>query len=105
MSEMTDWVKAKDKHKIEMSEKKINLLVTQNRELSLHTVLLDRLCTLKEDQLESDKKFRDSWRMAKVKDLRLSLWFLGLANVALYLDVIKFDIDGAVITSIISLFN
>ena len=105
MGELAEWAKSKDKKKIEISEKSIELLETQNRELGLHTILLDRLCTLKEDQLESDKSFRDSWRMAKVKDLRLSLWFLGLANIALYLDVIKFDLDGAVITWLLSMFN
>ena len=67
--------------------------------------LLCRLCDLKEEQQDSDNKFRSEWKNAKVFDTRLSLWVLILANAALYLDVIKINSDGTIITAILSLFN
>ena len=64
-------------------------------------VLLDRLCTLKEEQQENDNKFRDDWGSAKRNDTKVGLWVLVLANVALYLDVIKIDSNGAIVNSLL----
>jgi hypothetical protein len=77
----------------------------QNEKLEISIVLLDRLCTLKESQQNSDNSFRDSWRKAKVKDTSVSLWVLILANIALYLDVIKVDGNGAFITALMDFFS
>ena len=63
----------------------------QHAELQIHTIMLDRLCTLKESQNESDIYFRNSWQHGKRKDLIVSLVVIGLASTALYLDVIKVD--------------
>ena len=62
-----------------------------HEELKAHTVMLDRLCTLKENQNISDINFRNSWQHGKRKDLLISLVVIGLASTALYLDVIKVD--------------
>lgn len=77
----------------------------QNDLLDIQIVLLDRLCTLKESQQNSDDSFRNSWRNAKLRDTRVSLWVLILANIALYLDVIKIESNGAFITGLFDLFN
>lgn len=67
--------------------------------------LLCQLCDLKELQQQGDKKFRNLWEQGKIRDTRVSLWILVLANVAIYLDVIKIDSNGTFITGLINLFN
>ena len=77
----------------------------QNAKLEICIILLDRICNLKEEQQHGDKKFRNLWEQGKIRDTRVSLWVLVLANAALYLDVIKIDSNGAFITGLINLFN
>ena len=67
--------------------------------------LLCRLCDLKESQQRGDIKFRNQWKSGKINDTRISLVLLVLANIALYLDVIRVDGSGAFITGVMSLFN
>ena len=83
----------------------IEKLENQTREQVITNNLLCRLCDLKEAQQAHDNSFRSAWRNAKVKDTKVSLWVLILANIALYLDVIKVDSNGAFITGLINLFN
>lgn len=80
----------------EVKELKAEQIITNN--------LLCRLCDLKEAQKDGDIKFRTSWKSAKINDTRISLVLLVLANVALYLDVIKVD-GSAFFTGLMSLFN
>ena len=75
-----------------------------NKEQVITNTLLCRLCDLKEAQQNGDIKFRNSWKSAKINDTRISLILLVLANVALYLDVIRVD-GSAFFTSLISLFS
>lgn len=75
------------------------------KELRVHSVMLDRLCSLKEAQLESDVSFRESWQHGKKKDLYLSLVFLALAGSALYLDIIKFNPEGVILTTLFKLIG
>ena len=56
------------------------------------------------DQKIGDMKFRNSWKSAKINDTRISLVLLVLANIALYLDVIRVD-GSAFFTGLISLFS
>ena len=83
-------------------------LISELKELREEQVisnnLLCRLCDLKEAQQNGDIKFRNSWKSAKINDTRISLVLLVLANVALYLDVIRVD-GSALFNSLISLFN
>lgn len=76
-----------------------------NKEQIITNNLLCQLCDLKEAQQQGDKKFRNMWYKGKVRDTRVSLWVLVLANIALYLDVIKIDSNGTFITGLINLFN
>ena len=52
-------------------------------------ILLSRLCDLKETQQENDKKFRDAWQAAKIKDTRMTMGVLAIAGIALYLDYFR----------------
>jgi len=63
----------------------------QNEKIEACIILLDRICTLKEEQQVGDIKFRNKWAKAKLNDTRISLILLALANVAIYLDVIKIN--------------
>ena len=78
--------------------------VEQNDKIETCIILLDRICTLKEAQQAGDIKFRNKWAALKSFDTRVSLWVLLLANVAVYLDVIKVNGDSAVIEMIKGLF-
>lgn len=92
----------------EISEGLTKLLAAQEetrKEVLITNNLLCALCDLKEAQQDSDDKFRSDWKNAKTFDTRLSLWVLILANVALYLDVIEINSDGAIITAILNLFG
>lgn len=93
-----------ERHHIELV-KQNTLLEAQNELADTNIILLDRLCTLKEAQQESDDSFRKSWRSAKINDTRVSLWVLVLANMALYLDVIEINNEGTFITALLSLFG
>ncbi|MDB4302170.1 hypothetical protein N9924_01245 [bacterium] len=55
-------------------------------ESRIHTVLLDRLCALKESQQESDDA-------KHARNTRLNLLVLILAGTAFYLEWIKIDAD------------
>lgn len=81
----------------EVKELKEEQIVTNN--------LLCRLCDLKEAQKHGDIKFRNSWRDAKAHDTRLSLGLLVLANIALYLDIVRIDSDGSTIAFLLSLLK
>lgn len=61
----------------------------QNDKLDICIVLLSRLCELKETQQANDKKFRDAWQAAKIKDTRMTMAVLGIAGIALYLDYFR----------------
>tara|TARA_R110000822_G_C15323845_1_gene493966 strand:+ start:2201 stop:2515 length:315 start_codon:yes stop_codon:yes gene_type:complete len=76
-----------------------------NKEQIITNNLLCQLCDLKEAQQQEDKIFRNLWRKSRVRDTQVSLWILVLANVALYLDVIKIDSNGAFIVGLINLFK
>lgn len=52
-------------------------------------ILLARLCELKETQQADDKKFRDAWKAAKIKDTRITMVILAIAGIALYLDYFR----------------
>lgn len=75
-----------------------------NKEQAITNNLLCQLCDLKEAQQHGDIKFRNSWKTAKLNDTRISLILLVLANVALYLDVIRVD-GSALFSGVMSLFN
>ena len=98
-------LKAKAAPKFERMAKEAkdnNTKLDKNNELlNTQIVLLARLCELKEDQRDGENKFREDWENAKRKDTHIGLWVLVLANVALYLDVIKIDSDGVVINTIV----
>ena len=76
-----------------------------NKEQVITNNLLCTLCDLKEAQQKGDKKFRNLWEQGKIRDTRVSLWVLVLANIALYLDVIRIDSNGAFITALIDYFK
>lgn len=83
--------KAAPKHLELMNENK-----EQNEKLEACIVLLDRLCTLKENQHDNDTLFRDMWQESKRKEGKQTLWILALANIALYLDIVKGGEDSVV---------
>jgi GTP-dependent phosphoenolpyruvate carboxykinase len=68
----------------------------QNEKLEACIILLDRLCTLKENQHENDTLFREMWQESKKKESKQTLWILVLANIALYLDIVR-DGDNSVV--------
>lgn len=76
-----------------------------NREQVITNNLLCQLCDQKEAQRQGDIKFRNSWKKSKINDTRMSLVLLILANIALYLDIIRVDGTGAFITGVMNLFN
>lgn len=86
-----DDLKAKAAPKYERLAKEAS---DQNAKLDVCIVLLDRLCTLKEDQRDGENKRHQDWLSAKVRDTRVSLWVLSCASLAVYLDVIKIDSNG-----------
>ena len=63
--------------------KATNEVIDQNE---IQIKLLSRLCDLKETQQANDKKFRDAWQAAKIKDTRMGMGILASAGVALYMD-------------------
>ena len=67
--------------------------------------LLCALCDKKDEQQDSDNEKHSDWSKAKIKDTRVSLVLLVLANIALYLDVIRVDGKGAFISGLMSWFN
>lgn len=77
----------------------------QNILLVNQLTLLDRLCTLKENQQISDDAFRDSWRNAKIFDTRVSVTVLLVAAAGVYLDVIEVNSNSAIITWLSALFG
>ena len=66
--------------------KATNEAINQNE---IKIKLLSRLCDLKETQQANDKKFRDAWQAAKIKDTRMGMGILAIAGVALYLDYFR----------------
>lgn len=82
-----------------------NILKEQSDLLDAQVVLLDRLCTLKESQQETDAEHHGKWNRAKIFDTRISLIVLIIATAGIYMDVIKINSDSPVINSIINLFN
>ena len=101
---MDEFKELKEKASPKYSELK-EVMEEVNKEQIITNNLLCQLCDLKEAQQQGDKKFRNMWYKGKVRDTRVSLWVLVLANIALYLDVIKIDSNGTFITGLISLFN
>tara|TARA_R110002096_G_C14575688_1_gene720923 strand:+ start:1021 stop:1332 length:312 start_codon:yes stop_codon:yes gene_type:complete len=81
----------------EVKELKAEQVITNN--------LLCQLCDLKEAQQQGDIKFRNAWKSSKLNDTRISLVLLVLANIALYLDVIRVDGSSAFITGLMKLFS
>ena len=67
--------------------------------------LLQEICDYKRDQQTGDIKFRNKWADAKVSDTRVSLILLLLANIAIYLDVVRINGEGAFISGLIELFK
>ena len=57
-------------------------------------ILMDRLCTLKENQNSSDTKHRRS-------SMKTTLIQMALASAALYLGIIDINKDNAIVSSII----
>ncbi len=66
--------------------KATNEVINQNE---IQIKLLSRLCDLKETQQANDKKFRDDWQAAKIKDTRITMVILAIAGIALYLDYFR----------------
>ena len=77
----------------------------QNDKIETCIILLDRLCTLKEEQQAGDIKFRNKWARAKLNDTRISLVLLVLANIAIYLDVVEVNGNSALINGVVNLTN
>ena len=77
----------------------------QNEKIETCIILLDRICTLKEEQQEGDIKFRNKWARAKLNDTRISLILLALANIAIYLDVVEVNGNSALINGVTDLAN
>ena len=86
---------------------KCSELLELNKELlaekKISNDLLRDLCQLKTEQQQGDIKFRNKWRSAKANDTRVSIVLLVLANIALYLDVIR--VDREFISGLIALLN
>jgi hypothetical protein len=83
----------------------------QTKEQVITNNLLCRLCDSNESivacklsQQESDDTKHEAWKHAKINDTRISLVLLVLANIALYLDVIRID-GSALFAGLMSLFN
>ena len=77
----------------------------QNEKIEACIILLDRICTLKEEQQSGDIKFRNKWASAKSTDTRISLILLALANVAIYLDVIKVNAYSPLVEGVSNVFD
>ncbi len=77
----------------------------QNDLLDIQIVLLDRLCTLKEQQQNSDDSWRVSWWKAKVLDTRVSIVVLFIAVAGVSFDVIQINGDSAIINSLLAMIN
>tara|TARA_R110002096_G_scaffold190208_2_gene371194 strand:- start:267 stop:614 length:348 start_codon:yes stop_codon:yes gene_type:complete len=107
--ELKEELKAKASPKFEqlaVEARKTNTKLDALIELSnIMITLLSRLCDLKEDQQKSDDDKHDAWKNAKVMDSKVSLWVLVLANIALYLDVIKIESNGAFITGLLDMIS
>ena len=91
------------------NDKKLDI---SNALADIQIMLLARLCELKEDQKKGEDTRHEDWidekqtaAKYKSKDSKISLWVLVLANIALYLDVIKVDSGGRFITGLINLFS
>ena len=94
-----------DKLKVAAAPKLAKAKEDQNDKLDICIVLLDQLCTLKEEQQAGDIKFRNKWADAKLNDTRISLILLVLANVAIYLDVVKVNGNSTVVNGVTNLFD
>ena len=77
----------------------------QNDLLDIQIVLLDRLCTLKEAQQESDDNFRATWWKSKVLDTRVSIIVLFIAVAGVSFDVIEVNSNSAIIGWLSGLFG
>ena len=97
---------------IEYSERQCKELAKQNELLSIQNdlsdtniVLLDRLCTLKEAQQESDDNFRDTWWKRKIRETRGDMIVLFVMVAGVGLDMIKVNGNSSVIMWLSNLFG
>ncbi len=96
-----DELKAKASPKFGELAKQIEELVVEQR---IGNDLLRDLKISKNNQQNSDDTKHAAWKEAKINDTRISLILLVLANIALYLDVIRID-GSALFAGLMSLFN
>ena len=88
---------AKDK---EFNREQLNSIVLMLNQLCiLHEnedgkSYLAELCDRHETRQKRDDKFLGLWIKSKVKDSRLALWFLGLANLSLFIATVALYIDA-----------
>lgn len=69
----------------------------QNDLADIQIVLLDRLCTLKEEQQESDNAFRASWWARKLLDHKASMVVLFVMVFGVGLDMVKVNSNSSIV--------
>lgn len=98
MSELKS--KAAPKYK-ELSD----VLGNQTSQNEIIILLLDRLCTLKENEGDNNYDWRQKWLDAKRSSTRFTLLQIGIGVTALYLGVIDINKDNPIVGKFISLLT
>lgn len=88
--------KAAPKHK-----ELIDSLSNQSSQNEIIILLLDRLCTLKENQHDNDSSWREKWLEEKTSGNKKTLIQILLGCAAIYLGVIDINKDNAIVSSVI----
>ncbi len=78
-------------------------LNNQTAQNEIIILLLDRLCTLKENQHDNDSSWREKWLDAKRSNTRFTLFQIGIGVTALYLGVIDINTDNPIVSEVIGL--
>ncbi len=78
-------------------------LSNQTAQNEIIILLLDRLCTLKENQHDNDSSWREKWLDAKRSNTRFTLFQIGIGVTALYLGVIDINTDNPIVSEFIGL--
>ena len=81
------------------------LLAIQNDLSDTQIILLDRLCTLKENQQQQDDAFRDTWWRRKVLDTRGSMVVLFIMTIGIGLDMIEVNGNSSIVVWLSNLFG
>ena len=79
----------------------IESLSNQSSQNEIIILLLDRLCTLKENQHDNDSAWRERWLAEKSSGNKKTLVQILLGCAALYLGVININKDNAIVNSVI----